>query len=315
MNDIKVSIVCNAYNHEKYIRDALEGFVSQKTNFRYEVLVHDDASTDKTADIIREYETKYPDIIKPIYQTENQFSQGVRISSEIQYPRAIGKYIALCEGDDRWIDPSKLQKQVDFLENNRNCSLVCHNSKRIDNESGEISVENPISNQGYVSPEELIVGKKEIWLATASLVFRKEVLKYRYSFYNLSPVGDYALRLLCLAQGDVYYIDEVMSEYNYKVPGSWSSGAWAKINRGVFDSVEFLRKYNECTEYKYDKFINESIKIRIFANALNSGDIKQIKSDEMKELYNKISVKQKLRTYLQHYCPRILSLKSKLRKK
>ena len=92
--DTAVSIICNAYNHENYIRDALESFVMQKTNFKFEVLVHDDASTDKTADIIREYEKKYPDLIKPIYQTENQYSKGFGLVGKLQLGRAVGKYIS-----------------------------------------------------------------------------------------------------------------------------------------------------------------------------------------------------------------------------
>ena len=111
-----LSIICITYNHKDFIRQALEGFVMQKTNFKFEVLIHDDASTDGTADIIREYEAKYPDIIKPIYQKENQFSKGVHILKTFIYPRVLGKYVALCEGDDYWTDPNKLQKQVDFLE-------------------------------------------------------------------------------------------------------------------------------------------------------------------------------------------------------
>ena len=108
--DIKLSIVCTAYNHEKYIRSALDGFVMQKTNFAFEAIVHDDASTDGTADIIREYAKKYPDIIVPIIQTENQHSKKVQITREIIFPMIKGKYIAFCEGDDYWTDPYKLQK-------------------------------------------------------------------------------------------------------------------------------------------------------------------------------------------------------------
>ena len=115
-SNIVVSIIFNTYNHEPYIRQCLEGFVMQKTDFAFEVLIHDDASTDKTADIIREYEAHYPDIIKPIYQTENQYSKKTGIMKTFQIPRVKGKYIALCEGDDYWIDPLKLQKQVDILE-------------------------------------------------------------------------------------------------------------------------------------------------------------------------------------------------------
>lgn len=111
-----VSICCLAYNHEAYIRQCLDGFMMQKTTFPIEILIHDDASTDNTADIIREYEKKYPTIIKPIYQVENQYSKGVRVGVVYNLSRVRGKYVALCEGDDYWIDPLKLQKQVDFLE-------------------------------------------------------------------------------------------------------------------------------------------------------------------------------------------------------
>ena len=116
IKDIKVSIICLAYNHEKYIRSALQGFVDQITDFGYEVLINDDASTDKTADIIREYEKKYPDIIKPVYQKENQHSQGIRIISTYLLPKAQGEYLAYCEGDDFWTDPLKLEKEVSILE-------------------------------------------------------------------------------------------------------------------------------------------------------------------------------------------------------
>lgn len=109
-----VSITCLTYNHAPYLRQCLDGFVMQKTSFPIEILIYDDASEDGTQDIIREYERKYPDLIKPIYQTENQYSKGVKVEFVYNYPRAKGKYIAFCEGDDYWTDPNKLQKQIDF---------------------------------------------------------------------------------------------------------------------------------------------------------------------------------------------------------
>ena len=111
-----VSICTVAYNHAPFIRQCMDGVLMQKTSFSFEHLMHDDASTDETAEIIREYEARYPDIIKAIYQTENQFSKGVQIWSKYMFPNARGKYIAMCDGDDYWTDPLKLQKQVDFLE-------------------------------------------------------------------------------------------------------------------------------------------------------------------------------------------------------
>ena len=114
-NEIQVTVLCITYSHEPYIRNTLDHFVNQRVNFSYEILIHDDASTDGTADIIREYAEKYPDIFVPILQTENQYSQGVPIVARL-YPKARGKYVAICEGDDYWPDLDKLQKQYDFLE-------------------------------------------------------------------------------------------------------------------------------------------------------------------------------------------------------
>lgn len=124
-DSLLVTIRCLAYNHEPYIRQCLEGFVMQKTNFRFEAIVHDDASTDGTAAIILEYAEKYPDIIKPIIETENQYSKKDGSLRRIVDLHTHGKYIAICEGDDYWIDPYKLQKQVDFLEANLDCSFCC----------------------------------------------------------------------------------------------------------------------------------------------------------------------------------------------
>ena len=131
-----VSICCTAFNHEEYIRDALEGFLMQETDFTYEVLIHDDASTDGTADIIREYEKKYPEIIKPIYQTENQYSQGLSPSRN-NFVRAQGEFIAICEGDDYWTDKDKLQIQVDALKTHQQVDLCFHPCVIIDEDKGK----------------------------------------------------------------------------------------------------------------------------------------------------------------------------------
>jgi glycosyltransferase involved in cell wall biosynthesis len=125
MSEPLVSICCTTYNHQAFIGDAIESFLAQKTNFTIELVIHDDASTDGTADIIRAYEKKYPNLIKPIYQTENQHSKGLKISS-LNNKMAKGKYLAICEGDDYWVDPYKLQKQVDYMETHPECSLCVH---------------------------------------------------------------------------------------------------------------------------------------------------------------------------------------------
>ena len=136
-HDIKVSICCLTYNHVKYIRDTIEGFLMQKTKFPIEIIIHDDASTDGTADIIREYATKHQDLIITILQSENQHSIGNKPFTNYLLPRVRSKYIAYCEGDDYWTDPLKLQKQFDFLENNEEYILCTHNHSTIYVEKGE----------------------------------------------------------------------------------------------------------------------------------------------------------------------------------
>ena len=222
MNKTKpiVSVVCCTYNHESYIRQCLEGFVMQKTNFAFEVLVHDDASTDKTVDIIREYETKYPDIIKPIYQTENQYSKGIRINAIFNYPRAKGKYLALCEGDDYWIDPLKLQKQVDFMVVNE----VITKKERIR------------SFNSYRENKEFTVFDilDEWCVPTASMLFRKDARKETPSFFS----GDYVLSLVLASVGKIYYMDQYMSVYrlnNGGISNSISANKWANQMCGLLD--------------------------------------------------------------------------------
>ena len=120
-----VSIRCVTYNQEKYISQALDSFLMQKTNFPFEIVVHDDASTDKTIEIIKEYEKKFPDIVKPIYETENQYSKKDNSLDLIILSHLKGKYTAYCEGDDFWTNKNKLQKQVDFLEQNLDYGFCC----------------------------------------------------------------------------------------------------------------------------------------------------------------------------------------------
>ena len=224
--NVLVSICCITYNQEAYIRDALEGFVKQKTNFRYEVLIHDDASTDRTAEIIREYEEKYPDLIKPILQTVNQYSLGLtNVSGTWNFPRAVkngSKYIAMCEGDDYWIDEHKLQRQVDYLEAHSDCSLAFHSAKvEVQGSAVTERMMRPYQNDRMVTPEEII--DKTSGYATASLMFRTEMVKELPDFYNNAPIADIPLQLLAANLGYGYYMDEPMCVYRLGGAASWTT--------------------------------------------------------------------------------------------
>lgn len=234
---ILVSISCITYNHAPYIRQCLDGFMMQQTNFAFEVLIHDDASTDGTTDIIKEYEAQYPDIIKPIYEEENQWVKGRRGSAVFNFPRANGKYIALCEGDDYWTDPLKLQKQVDALENNPKLVMTshCHDVFLQKQNILQKAVENEDYNY---SLNALING---IWPAqTLTVVFRRNALDKLPSIS-----GDVALFYFLLKQGEGLRLKDNMATYRIHETGIW--GGKARINRikGAF--------FTRLAVYNYDK--------------------------------------------------------------
>lgn len=211
---VLVAIKCLTYNHEPYIRDALEGFVMQKTNFRFVAIVHDDASTDGTAKIIREYAEKYPDIIKPIFETENQYSKkdGTLTKIVSKALEATGaKYIAMCEGDDYWTDPLKLQKQIDFLETHPEFSLCCSEVNYLNQETGEIKLW-ALSSREVISFDNLLTEGNQI--STLSVVCKADGLgKYNKTKHPIWPVGDYPMWLYMTEEAPAYKISDITATY------------------------------------------------------------------------------------------------------
>jgi glycosyltransferase involved in cell wall biosynthesis len=271
---IKVSISCLAFNHEAFIQKTLEGFMMQKTNFEFEVLIHDDASTDRTVEIINDFVRQYPDVIKPIFQSENQWRKGIRGGAVHNFPRAKGKYIALCEGDDYWTDPTKLQRQVDFLDANPDYALVAENGLVI----------NTVKNTEYqfnnmpecdISVEQLL-GKRKF--PTASVMFRHAYLDE--GFYALKYKPDVIVWSYLASKGKIKYFPTVSSVYSRGVHGivlssrnlewammleEWNEVLADILPPGVDKSLLKKRNFNEYLKVFYQSAKKKDARVSIAA--------------------------------------------------
>lgn len=258
-NNIMVSVICNTYNHEKYIKSALDGFVMQQTKFPFEVLIHDDASTDRTADIIREYEEKYPDIIKPIYQSENQYSQKIGFCKKFQYSRAKGKYLAFCEGDDYWTDPLKLQKQFDLMESHPECDMCAHTAQYERNGKLEDYVM-PSKEDTILSADDVILNGGG-YLATASLFYKRELIENMPEFRKILAL-DYTMQIQGALSGGILFISDCMSVYRVETENSWSSrmkGNGARFVELCRKTIKMLEQLNIDTNHRYNSAIVKTL--------------------------------------------------------
>lgn len=267
---VEVSIICLAYNHEKYISKALDSFLMQKTNFKYEIIVHDDASTDDTADIIRQYEKSNPEIVKPIYQKENQHSMGKNIHREFTLKKAKGRFIALCEGDDFWTDEYKLQKQYNALNSNENCCFCVGLVNCCDKDGKMLKKTYPqdkygINRTGVIVKTEVIgmLYKNSLHypFQTSSYLFKREVFIKSLDTFNSTYDRNVLLAgVLC---GDFYYINEGMSMYRRFTENSWTSRAkqldTKKKNNMKIEHLKYDVIFNEVTNYRYNDIIMSKI--------------------------------------------------------
>lgn len=266
---ILVTICCTAFNQEKFIRQCLEGFVMQKTTFRFEAIVHDDASTDNTAIIIKEYAAKYPHIIKPIFETENQYSKHNGSLRRIMRANMRGKYIANCEADDYWIDPYKLQKQIDILESDPQVTMVYTSFKTVDSECNPMlrptyEKYKKISSSGYILNKLLGSGN---FIMTLTTCIRKEV--YESDIMKNSNIGlDYLLFLTAASMGKVVYIPEETGCYRYS-PTSEMNANLGYVQKSYIKSKKyFVENILNIGIEHYTSLKKVSLYITILENAL-----------------------------------------------
>ena len=267
---LMVSIRCATYNHANYIRQCLDGFVMQKTNFRFEAIVHDDASTDGTTEVVREYAEKYPDIIKPMYEVENQYSRNLAEMNKRINDRLVGKYIAICEGDDYWIDPLKLQKQVDYLEEHPECTMTCNRTKLYSERDKAFIGEQYCLNENGTLRAEDAINRTGLYVPTCSILYRRQILDAYPDYCKKCLVGDYPLQIFCAMKGYIYYFNDAMSVYRRFNSNSWvGQQEWGKFSMKrieiVKSRVKMLRGFM-CENSTYRKVFEDKISDEINRN-------------------------------------------------
>ncbi len=225
----RVSICCITYSHESFISDAMGGFLIQQTNFPFEIIVHDDASTDGTAEVIRRYQQQYPTIVKSILQTANQYSQGRKVLP-IVMAEAGGEYIAFCEGDDYWTDPQKLSKQVAFLDKHPQYVICGHDAFAIDTDYQLVRESKFPRGRKDATPPQM-VADRDILLSTNTYLFRKPIEPLPVEFYRIISADRFLVSWLSQFGGSKYLDSVLPNAYRVHQGGMWSSISESKTRQ------------------------------------------------------------------------------------
>lgn len=308
-----VSICCTCFNHERYIAKALQSFVNQKTSFSYEIIVNDDASTDSSAQIIRKFASDYPDLVFPIYQRENQYSKKVNIVHDIILPRAKGKYIALCEGDDFWCDSQKLQIQFDYMESHPECIMCGHSNLEVDEKGKRVIGINRYSEQDTDIEVWNCFGNPVVHLS--SYFIRKELFYSFSEIKKLCPVGDLSLCIEAASRYPIHYIDKPMSCYRRFSVSSWS--------RKMASSSECRKlHFSRLIEYfvalesvypQYQQKLHQEISLLHMKEIMNNGDTSCLLGSNA---FKSLSLNEKLKYYIKFrhgFLYRLLIIPRKIR--
>lgn len=289
-DEVVVSVGIAAYNAENYIGQCLDNILNQKTNFKFVILINDDCSTDNTAKIIKEYSNKYPEIIQPVYQKENQYSQGNSIIHNFIFPRVKTKYFTVCDGDDYWCDEYKLQKQVDFMESHSDYAMCYHPAKMIyHNEEQEPVI---IGLSKYKNPQPYYKLLKSNYITAGSIMYKFKYIKEELHKLpkNIYPI-DWFNHIIVAKHGKIGYLPDVMYVYRWHSQGisytnSDNPAEEIHLKYGIkevnFSYEVWNRIKDQFPQYYKDAFL--SVLGDVYFTYLKNG-----KFDELEILQNKYS--------------------------
>lgn len=304
-NTPEVSIKCMTYNQREYIEETIISFLSQETDFPFEIVIHDDASTDGTDLIVRKYADKYPHIINAIFEDVNLYSNNGELLYEKVNAKLRGKYTAYCEGDDYWIDPYKLQKQFNAMENDPSVDICAHSVKKIDSQTGKVcGYLSPRRNNCIIPIEEVITGGGG-FVGTNSLFIRTSLFLNEPDFRKMLCL-DYTLQVNGSLRGGMLYMADCMSVYRVRAKNSWSSRLDLKY------VIEYRKKWKRMieqldidTKYTYHDTISAYNTRDEIDTCLLLGDTDLLHEDKYRNYYKKLKGKDKVIYYIKAHYPEL----------
>ena len=289
-NEPLVSVYCMTYNHADTVSETIDSILSQKTDFPFEIIIHDDASTDGTADIVRSYAEKYPDRISAILQSENQFHNCNILKTHIA-PVLKGRFVAICEGDDYFSDPLKLQIQADYMRENPDCTMCFHAVEQL-MPDGQKFTYRPIKKDSLVDVR-LIIRRGGLFCPTVSLMVTREIINKWPEFRDAADVYDYPMQILAATLGKAYYIDRLMGVYRFAFQDSWTAKRQNIVDYKHLENEEkWLELFNEYTGNEYLDAVNYHLAHLWFTEFRKTFE-KSVK-DRAKPYINALKFKDKL---------------------
>ena len=315
MNEMspKVSVSMITYNHEAYIAQAIESVLMQQCDFPFELVIGEDCSTDRTREIVRDYQEKYPDKIRLLLPETNL---GMNRNFVQTMQACHGTYIALLEGDDYWTSPEKLQKQVDYMDGHPESVACFHDAQIVNNIDNSSHLYSVVIIKSIYTLRDLL---KSNPIPTCAIMFRNGLIKSFPDWYYDLKMGDWPLHVMHAQYGNLAYINEVMAVYRMHSGGVWSQQTYVIQSQLI---VAMLKKLESFLEPEYTPAIKSTVSImntEIFCASAASGQTSEAKQYFFTCLYSCILLKPELRgrfgkTALLLYAPKLYYFGQKLKK-
>lgn len=271
---VDVCAVCSTFNQAQYIHECIGGMLRQTGDYSYMILIHDDASTDGTDAIVEDYARAYPELITALIEEENQLSKG-NSATDIVSPLINSQYVAICEGDDWWIDPNKIANQLEVFRNDASCTLCVHEALAYDDSDGEfLEPIRPCANSRYYSIEEIILGDGGFF-GTCSFMMSADLYPLRGSFRGWG-IGDYPRAIQCATEGRVFYIAKPMAVYRVNADGSWSRRQLASPSKqasGKRKIISGLNRFDKQYGYQFHPQVERIVERYKYQIAVVEGDV------------------------------------------